>query len=137
MLTIKTTLTNGEHKVFLNSVSLVSTSVKPVPVFILKMVDEAGETLTVSTRIVNSFDIYHVSEIMNSLIDGLNHSFPVETLNFLEGDKFPRLNFVSFKQFENTLQSIGYLLKDFKAIIKINLTGKKTEPLQIVAVEAA
>lgn len=137
MLTIKTALTNGEHKVSLYSVSLANASEKLTPVFVLKMVDESGEMVTVATRIMNSFDVYHVSEIMNSLIDGLNNSFPVETLKFLEGDKFPRLEFVSFKQFENALQTIGYLLKDFGAVIKINLTGKKSEPIQITAVEAA
>ncbi len=137
MLMIKTALTNGEHKVSLYSVSLANASEKLTPVFVLKMVDESGEMVTVATRIMNSFDVYHVSEIMNSLIDGLNNSFPVETMKFLEGDKFPRLKFVSFKQFETALQTISYLLKDFGAVITVNLTGKKSEPIQITAVEAA
>lgn len=137
MLTIKTALTNGEHKVSLYSVSLANASGKLTPVFVLKMVNESGEMVTISTRIMNSFDIHSIQEIMNSLIDGLNYSFPVKTLKFIEGDEFPRLNFVSFQQFENSLQTIGYLLKDFGAVIRINLTGKKSEPLQIMAVEAA
>ena len=137
MLTIKTALTNGEHKVSALSFDILyHDSVEMKPEINLIMIDEAGEEITLKGSAMNAFNIHEVLGMMNQIVEDLNDNFKDKFDDFMDGC-FPMLQFISISNLAYTLKEIECMLKEFGAVIKINLTGGKLEPLEIVSVEAA
>ena len=119
---IKTNLPAGEYSASVLSMKLQDQDGKPA--FSLILANEAGEQVTVSTKL-DAFGIHESKQLVNNLIDDFNLLI-VEGMKDYTGEEvlpiMPLHEFAGFKHYEMVIDLLEGLLKEFEAVLKIGIT---------------
>jgi len=118
-----TNLSTGEHKVSVYSLKLQDQEGQPF--FSLVLVNEAGEQVTVSTKL-DAFGIHQSMQLVNNLIDDFNLLL-LDGKEDYNGEPLPLMplnGFSSFCHYGMVLEALEEALKEFEAVLKINIRTK-------------
>ena len=132
-MTINTKLTTGEYFAQVYRLKLLNQEAKPTFSMVLFA---KGELIAISIPVNDGFGIYKTISLLNDIVDDFNLLYDTSDVPSLQGDPFPPMDrFHSYGNLSAFIHSLETHLKDFEAVLQINLTDSKREPLEYIGMK--
>ena len=129
-MTINTKLTTGEYFAQVYRLKLLNQEAKPTFSMVLFT---KGELIAINIPADDAFGIYETLALLNHIVDDFNLLYDTSAVPSLLGDVFPPMDkFHGYKNLSGWMEALEAHLKEFEAVLQINLTDNKREPLEYI-----